>query len=118
MRCVKLLMFFLLLTVLSACAEKLTSGAYHVKVGTKDMMFDLGTAEIRLDRIILGGRYQPVDHWERDGNIVTAFDRDGSNVFQVCEEDGGKTLVVMNLEAGMRMTLTLLDEASYFHKRA
>lgn len=109
MKYFKLLLVFLFLGLLTACGDVITPGTYQVQTGAMGVKLNTGHAEIQKDRIMLMASYSPVASWERDGNVVTALDKDGNKVFQAREEDDGKTLAVMNLGAGLSMTLTRLD---------
>jgi hypothetical protein len=105
----KLLLVFLFAGLLAACAPKTPVGTYQVLTGAMGVKVATGTAEFQKDRISLMGRSEPVAHWKREGNVVTAFDKDSTAVIKVREEEDGKTLTVLDLGAGMTMTLTRLD---------
>lgn len=105
----KLLLIFLFAGLLTACAPKAPLGTYQVLTGAMGVQIVTGNAQIQRDRISLMGRSEPVAHWKREGNVVTALDKDGQSVLKVREEEDGKTLTVLDFGAGMTLTLTRLD---------
>jgi len=105
----KLLLVFLLAGLMTACAPQAPVGTYQVMTGAMGVKIATGTAEIQKDRISLMGRSEPVAHWKREGNVVTALGNDSNAVIKVREEEDGKTLTVLDLGAGMTMTLIRQD---------
>lgn len=105
----KWILVFLLAGLLMACTPKAPLGTYQVMTGAMGVQVPTGTAEIQKDSISLMGRSEPVAHWKREGNVVTAWNKDSNAVIKVREEEDGKTLTVLDFGAGMTMTLTRLD---------
>lgn len=105
----KLLLVFLFAGLLTACAPKAPVGTYRVLTGAMGVQLVTGLAEIKKDRIELMGRSEPVAHWTRVLNVITAFDADARSVIKMREEDDGKTLTVLDFANGMTMTLTRLE---------